>query len=384
MTLLDLLLVLALIQGGVALVSGWRNLAYTLDYSGGAADLVPTVVFCPVKGADADLEANARSLLEQDHPDYRVVFLVDSSQDAAFDTLGRLEGAEVLEVGLSQTMGQKVHGMMRGVAARRDAGLVFVFCDADARFPPGWLRELVTPLADAGTGATTGYRWYVPEAGNAASLVRSGWNAAVAGVLGPHGDNFAWGGSMAIRREVFDRIRVMDYWNGSVSDDYALTEAVRAAGLRIVYVPTCLVPSSGPTGWGELLEFTTRQIRITRVYAPRVWRIGLVTYSVFNLAFWGTTLALITGPSRPHALGWLMLYLLAAVRAELRTRAGRHALGWGSIGRYRWFYRLSPPLIALLFEVNFIASALGRRIVWKGVAYTLISPTETRIDRSAT
>jgi hypothetical protein len=47
--------------------------------------------------------------------------------------------------------------------------------------------------------------------------------------------------------------------------------------------------------------------------------------------------------------------------------------------RHRWFYLLSPPLVSLLFEFNFLASALSRRIVWKGVTYVMISPTHTLV-----
>ena len=42
------------------------------------------------------------------------------------------------------------------------------------------------------------------------------------------------GCAMLVRREVFEEARVKDAWRGALSDDYALTHAVRRAGLRVV------------------------------------------------------------------------------------------------------------------------------------------------------
>ena len=317
-------------------------------------------MFCPVKGAEPGLAANAGSLLVQDHQDYRVVFVVDSDRDPAVQTLRVLNGSapsEIFVAGEAVSCGQKVHNLARAVEHFRESADILVFCDADAMFPSGWLTELTAPLSKATVGAATGYRWYVPPRVGAgpfaalsprrwASLFRSGWNASVAGFLGPHANNFVWGGSTAIRRKTFDDALVQDFWAGALSDDFALTRAVRAAGFDIVYVPTCLVPSHGACGWGELLEFTTRQMKITRVYSPRVWTLGFFSHTLFSVAFLGLTLSLAAGPA-PVIL-WLTLYVLAAVRADARVEAAKRAIDDPSL---RWFYVLrhrSFPLVASL------------------------------------
>src|SRR6185503_15285162 len=118
-------------------------------------------------------------------------------------------------------------------------------------------------------------------------LFRSSWNASVVTTLGNHSRNFAWGGSMALRREMFDRIGVRKAWEGTVSDDYAVTHAARRSRKPVVFVPECLIPFYGACTWRELMEFTTRQILIARVYDPATWRAALVTQTIFNLGFWG-------------------------------------------------------------------------------------------------
>jgi hypothetical protein len=48
-----------------------------------------------------------------------------------------------------------------------------------------------------------------------------------------------------------------------------------------------------------------------------------------------------------------------------------------------WFYILSAPLVALLYQYNMLRAALTTDIEWRQIHYSLISPNETRVHRSA-
>ena len=374
---LYILIFAALAQGLISLIEGHHNSKYALSYCTPTARDSPVIVFCPVKGADADLEANIDSLMGQSHSAYRVVFIVDSETDPAFPILSASRG-EIQVAGGALGCGQKVHNLIHGLLNAGDESGTFVFCDADARFPSDWLRNLVAPLTDPTIGATTGYRWYVVSSSSLPPLIRSAWNATVVGFLGGHSRNFAWGGSTAIRRVVFESAGVLKSWKGALSDDYALTSAVQRAGLRIVYVPTCLLASYGGCTWRQLIEFTSRQILITRVYAPRMWILGLVTYTLFNITFWWLTYRMFG--EWKFILPWALIYGLSILRANLRLVAADRILHDVFPIGLRWFYRLSPPLTALLYGWNFFRTIVGRRLLWKGIAYTLVSPNETRVE----
>jgi cellulose synthase/poly-beta-1,6-N-acetylglucosamine synthase-like glycosyltransferase len=337
------------------------------------------------------LEDNAKSLLDQDYPDYEVRFIVESEDDPAAGVLQRIKAEKIVVAGRASDRGQKVHNLAYAIEGLRSAPLppaIYVFADSDARYPRHWLSCLTNPLEPAvekmtlrekqgsnggrrEAGISTGYRWYAPDGFHLPTLLRSAWNASVVSMLSNHKRNFAWGGSMAMRRETFNQLNILDAWQGAVSDDYAVTRAAQRLNVPIVFVPECLVPSYGRCTLKELLEFTTRQVIITRVYHPILWRAGFLGQIVFNTAFWSM---LILQPAISAAL-----FVLAAWKSYVRLAAVQSVLTDSTLSRFSWFYMLSPPLTALLYLYNMIRSALGTDIVWRQVHYRLVSPSETRV-----
>jgi glycosyltransferase involved in cell wall biosynthesis len=372
--------ILAILQGLVSLLDGIRSMRHIRQFRPKLNGAPRVAVFCPCRGIDPDFAANMKSIRDQDYPSFTIVFVTDSIDDPSYRALKEL-GFEPLVAGPTSNCGQKVHNLIYAVDRAPADADIFVFCDSDARYPREWLRNLVAGLDRENVAVSTGFRWYVAETGNLPTLLRSAWNASVITMMGAHDRNFAWGGSMALRRDVFERIRVREFWSGTVSDDYGVTRAARAAGMRIEFVPSCLVPSHGDCGWGSLLEFTTRQILITRVCAPGPWRAGFVTQTIFNLAFWGLFAAMWTH-SAAAAL-WIAVTSLAMMKSAMRLGAVETALPEGALSKHRWSYILFAPFVALLYEYNMIRSALTRQMVWRQIHYTLLSPNRTVVRGSA-
>jgi ceramide glucosyltransferase len=363
-----ILAVIAIFQGIVTLLDGLRAARYMRMYRPEPTALRDrAVVFCPCKGTDPEFEKNIQSILNQDYPNYTAQFIVESEDDPAHTVLRQL-GANVLVAGKTLDRGQKVHNLATAVAQRPDAD-IYVFCDSDARFQHNWLSRLLAPLDR--TNITTGYRWYAATRFDFPTLMRSAWNASSVSILGDHNRNFAWGGSTAIYRETFLRLKILDAWRGCVSDDYAITRAAQAAHTRIVFVPECLIPSYGECSFRELLEFSTRQIIITRVYHPGLWRVGFIGHTIFNAAFWFL-------PFR-HPLLWLVIYALSAAKCWVRYSAVKTVLPRSSLSRQGWFYILCSPLVALVYLYNLAVSAAGTEIVWRQIHYKLVSPNETHV-----
>lgn len=360
-------------------------------------------VVVPCRGIDQGFRENISALFRQDYPRYELVFAFDAATDPALTVVEELKrdftgalahdplraSSRVVVAGRAKSCGQKVHNLRAAVCEVDPACEVFVFVDTDARVRADWLRSLVAPLADERVGAATGYRWFVPTArGGISSTLRAVWNASIASALGENARrNFCWGGSTAILRATFDRLDILAEWRGALSDDYALTRALQRADLPITFVPRCLTASHEDCSWRELFEFTTRQLKITRVYAPRLWRIVLASNLIFCAVFYGgiivSTARAPRGQSFALPLAFVVLiFVLGALKAHLRLRAVSLVLAREGV-RVRSFERAAHlalwTLAAALFLWNALAAAFSRRITWRGITYELKSPTETVI-----
>ena len=389
---------LVLLQSIVSLRGGVRWLAYFRRELAAKRPLyLPFAsVFVPCRGLDQGLRWNLAALFRQHYPAYELVFVSDDADDAGLDIARQLvkefEGetvarARFVVAGRATESGQKVHNLRAAVLEADASSEVFVFVDTDARTRPDWLRSLVAPLAEGGAGAATGYRWFLPVAGGFASRLRSVWNASIASALGANTrGNFCWGGSTAVRRETFERLNMRDRWRGTVSDDYALTRALQEAGLPIRFVPACLNASVEDCTLPELFEFTTRQLKITRVYAPRLWAFVLVSNLLFVAVFFGGLALAAWRAAAGLSFVWPLaavsvIFLLGLWKAFFRLRAVALVLEehHGRLRRGAWAHLLLWPVTAALFLHNAAAAGLSRRIVWRGIGYELKSPTETEI-----
>jgi ceramide glucosyltransferase len=370
--------------GVQSLFGGFRFAAYLRRETGRPLpDFHPFAsVIVPGRGLEPGLAENLRTLLTQDYPAYEVLFVFDREDDPAIPIVKQLTtNPKIVIAGPATDSGQKVHNLRVAVTTIDPKSEVLVFVDTDARPERQWLRQLVAPLADEKLGASSGYRWFVPLNGGLASWLRSVWNASIASALGSDTrKNFCWGGSTAIRRAVFERLNVSERWRGTVSDDFTLTRILREANLPIHFTPNCLVPSLGDCDFKELLEFTTRQIKITRVYASHLWLPLLLGSSLFTIVFFGGFILLILQILQIMSSWSLLpvvltiLFALGAAKSIIRWRALNTPLRRDLAAHiFLW------PFASLLYLYNAIVAGFSRRIKWRGITYNLQSPTEAVI-----
>lgn len=348
-------------------------------------------LLCPCKGMEPGLERNLVALTELDYRNYEIFFILASASDAAYSTVKRVADrsktpAHVVIADKPEDCGEKVHNLRVAIEQLPADFEVLVFADSDGRPDKFWLRRLVAPLHDKQAGAATTMRWLIPDRHNLATALLATWNASIVTMLTEKGKNFCWGGGTAIRRSVFDEIRVFDEWNHSVSDDYSMTRALQRAGRSIIFVPECLTAAHVDVDLQGLLEFTNRQILITKVYSKRNWAFGAATHFLYCLTLpLGLAVTLInffaTLPAFHLALLTFVPMLLAAIRGGLRVSAATSVLQSSrtQIAGQAWMYIVLGIFIPYLFMVNFMMSLFTRRIRWRGVTYELVSPQQTRI-----
>jgi ceramide glucosyltransferase len=389
---------IVLLQSFLSLRKGIRYLAFFRRELGAKRTLFmpPVSVIVPCRGLDQGIRHNLAPLFSQHYPSYELIFVSDRADDPAMGVADWLNSendnpgltrVNLVTAGPATDSGQKVHNLMAAVREISTTSEVLAFVDTDARPEANWLRALVAPLEDDLVGASTGYRWFVPVQGGLASHLRSVWNASVASALGENDrSNFCWGGSTAIRKKLFEKLDMPERWRGSVSDDYGLTRALRDERPRIRFVPACLTPSPEDCTFRELIEFTTRQIKITRVYAPHLWKIVLVSNLLFAAVFFGgialAIARLMSGLSAEWPLTIVgLIFLLGAWKSFYRIRAVALVLEdyHEELRSGLWAHLLLWPFTSLLYLYNALAAGMSRRISWRGLTYELKSPTETVI-----
>ena len=388
---------IVILLGVLSLFAGIRFSSYVRrELAIQLPDYTPFVsIIAPCRGLEDGLRENLEALCKQSYPVFEIIFVTDRADDPSLKVINELIAAyeaspcsmRMLIAGEASDRGQKVHNLSVAVSRVDSQSEVLVFVDTDARPESDWLRSLVAPLHDERIGAATGYRWFIPERGGFASHLRSVWNASIASALGEREDkNFCWGGSTAIRKTTFARLEVAKHWQGTISDDFALTRVLQNAKMPIHFVPACLVASVGDCNATELLEFTNRQLKITRVYAAHLWQPLLIGSLLFCGVFFGGLVLLFVRAT----LGWsyevlfallFIIYLLGAAKAFIRLKAVANLLG--SYEKSLWktwpAHLLLWPLASALFSWNALVAAGSRRLKWRGITYELKSPTEAVI-----
>ena len=372
------------------------------------------VLIIPCKGLDSAFHKNIKSLFNQDYENYLLWFVVAEKTDPAYDQLCKLKNqlsqsskAHEVRIFVAGKVGdcnkqtndndqptiryacsQKIHNLLCCYESIGDDVDVLAFADSDVCVRSDWLSHLVWHLRLSRIGATSGYRWFIPKKNNPASLALSVMNAKVAQLLGNTRFNQAWGGSMAIRVDVFREIGLDKIWPKTISDDLSLSRAVKKAGKKIEFVPACLVASYESTTWQWLFEFARRQFVITRVSVPLTWWFGLISglYSVLGL--WAGAVLAIYAALKSSITGYKLLIIVAVPvfffvsqlsSAILRQKMISKVLqkDWPNLKLACAADILFFWLWSLLMLFFIIYSAFGRTICWRGIRYKLLGPTNT-------
>lgn len=344
-----------------------------------------TMLCLPCKGDDGDLAANLQGFFVQQHPDYQLVFIVESRDDPACAVIERERrrfpqvASEIVIAGIASEHGQKVHNLLAATENIESDVKVLAFADADIRPDPDWLHTLTTTLyATRNPAAVTGYRWLIPEKSSLINFILYSINSTTAGLLGRWSNRvLIWGGSWSILHENFDRLQLRKAWQGTLSDDLVATRHVDQCGENVAYDPRCLSISRFNMTWSGAFEFMRRQYLIARKYTPRVFWPGYLVLFVCVSTWWALVVLAAFNPG--NSFGWLcvagagVIYLANATKGILRQWMFRardqnvFKRNWAAAA----FDILCWPVVASLMLLVLTISIPGNRICWRGNDYLI-------------
>jgi ceramide glucosyltransferase len=262
-------------------------------------EAMPAVaILKPLCGAEHGLYERLRSFCEQRYPAFQIVFGVRDPDDAALDAVRRLQ-LEFPGLDLRIAADPSQHGTNAKVSnlinmmplARHD---YLVVADSDVQVPPDYLQRVIAPLTEEGVGIVTCPYRGVPRPGLwslLGSLFVNEWfmpSVRVAALFGSRA--FAFGATIALRRESLERIGGFAALANRLADDYALGELTRQRGLRTVLSELEVETSVDEAGAGGLLRHELRWLRTIRVVQPLGYALSGVTFGL-PVAILGTALA---------------------------------------------------------------------------------------------
>jgi ceramide glucosyltransferase len=294
------------------------------------AAVTPAVtVLKPLCGSEHEIYACLRSFCDQDYPRFQVVFGVSDAADPAIAVVHRLQ-REFPHIDLKIAIDRRQHGSSPKVSnlinmmclAHHD---YLVLSDSDVRVTRDYLAKVVAPLLDPSVGIVTCmYRgWRRPGLWSLLGcLFINEWftpSVRVAAMSGSR--SFAFGATIAIRRQVLADIGGFMAIANQLADDYRLGELTRRMGLQTVLSEVVVETCVDERSVGELIRHELRWLRTIRAVRPVGYALSFITFGI-PVAALGSLLAAGAVP----ALAMFVVTAAARVMLHLVVREPRSAL----------------------------------------------------------
>ena len=327
------------------------------------AQAAPAVtILKPLCGDEHELYECLRSFCDQAYPTFQIVFGVSDGADPAVAAVNRLQ-REFPAIDLQLAIDRRQHGSSRKVSnlinmmslARHDN---LVISDSDVRVERDYLAKVVQPLLDPEVGIVTcSYRGN-PRPGLwslLGALFINDWYMPSVSVAAMYGSRaFAFGVTIAIRRQVLASVGGFAAIANQLADDYRLGELTRRMGLKTVLSDVVVETCVDERSFGDLVRHELRWLRTIRAVRPLGYSLLFVTYSV-PAALFGSVLA---------AGAWPALAMLGL------TTLGRVMLYWNVRGRgaalaHLFVLPLRDGLSLALWAWGFVT----RRVYWRDDRY---------------
>ncbi len=315
----------------------------------------------PLCGEEPGLKANLESFLRQDYAGpVQLICGVQDPGDPALAVVEALLGAHP-EADVTLVVDPRIHGANRKVSnlinmLAQAKHPVLVLSDADIAVRPDYLTRITAALEPPGVGAVTCYYRGEARQGAASRLAAMGVSygfmpnvilGVALGLARP-----CMGSTIALRRDVLDRIGGFEALNDVLMDDYDIGRAVRALGQRVVLPPFLVEHGCSEASLAEVWSHEMRWAVTVRMIDP----LGHLGSGVTHALAWALigTVVLDGAP-----VAWALMVLALLSRLWLKARIDGAA--GASSGP-----ALLLPLRDIMSFLIFCGSLFARAVYWRG------------------
>jgi ceramide glucosyltransferase len=322
-------------------------------------------VMKPLCGAEPWLFENLASFCRQDYPSrMTLVCGVADPNDPAIAVVAELQRA-FPDASIELVVDPTSHGPNRKISnlvnmtASIDQPVVIV-SDSDVRVERDYLARVAAALAEDGVSGVTCLYWGEADAEPWSQIAALGIDGhflpgiVVGLALGRAQPCF--GSTIAFRRTALDATGGFAAFADRLADDYAIGQALRARGGRVAIPPFAVAHRFAYSHWRDLWTHELRWARTVRSIDPAGYAGSIVMHP-----FAWSLLALVAGggtPALAFAFGAIGCRFLLLWSVERAFNLPRHPY---------WLI----PMRDLFSAAIYLASYLGRDIVWRGVRYRI-------------
>lgn len=330
--------------------------------------LPPVAILKPVRGARPGSYEDFLSFCSQAYPVYQVLFGFSDPSDPAIPLIEPIR-QQFPERDIAIIVAKEVWGSNPKVKVLKALSIqakydLFVISDDDIRVDRDYLRRVVPPLLDLKKGLVTCLYRSVEGKGLVAGLAALATSAEfIPSVLVADRLQrvaFALGATMALRRDVLEKVGGFEALADYLADDYRLGQLVHQAGFEVSVLDYIVEHRSGNRSLLEFLQRELRWARTIRSCRPFSYLGTILT----NVTLPAVLVLIITGfnPLALRLAGFaLSVRLLIAAILNYQFFKDRLAL------RFLWLL----PVKELISSGIWVASFIGNGVRWAGQRYHL-------------
>lgn len=321
-------------------------------------------VLKPLKGLDIELYENLVTLCRQRYAaPFQLLFGVADPSDPAVGVVQRLQ-REFPKLDIELVIDDRIYGANYKVSNlhnmyRHARHGVIILADSDIRVGPNYLSRVVEPLQDRNAGLVTCiYR--AINRGGLPTLVESlfvntDFAALVMLARKVEKSSYAFGATIAMRREVLDEIGGFLGIANLLADDYELGYRISRLGYRLELCSEVVDTVLAVGSWRRLFDHQLRWARTYRINRPGGYFGSILTHGTF----WAVVNVLYNGFS---PMSCVASGVLVALRHVVAAR-----MAWSHLRT-----DLTPSQLLLVAPKDlfltfvWFAAFAGNEVVWSG------------------
>jgi ceramide glucosyltransferase len=346
----------AIVAAAYHLFALYASVRRWLDRRRSSAYAPPVSILKPVRGREEHFFEAIRSHVQQDYPEFEILFGLSDPQDPARADIERLRrefpkaAIRIIETATSAP-NQKV-GTLEILSSVARYPILLVN-DSDIAVDPNYLRQVVSSLEEPSVGLVTclyratgsSFAARSEALGIATEFAPSVLVAREVGV-----NEVAMGSTLAFRAADLKRMGGFAAIRDYIADDYQLGKGLSGLGLRVVLGAPVVCTHLGSGSWRDVWKHQLRWSRTIRVSRPG----GYYGYGITHAAFW-CLLAALAGEWR-IALACYAARVVSALfiaAAVMRDSPSLQLFGW-------------LPVRDFIGFAVWLVGAAGGDVEWRG------------------